>query len=92
MLAISVPIGWLVGIFCLVLAAGFGVAGNSRIYLRPGTAVRSALRLDEASIEDLNALQVSGLVRSVDLVHARSSLFSIYLLLKAKCQRHTFNV
>lgn len=91
MLGISLRVGWLVCFSCLILAAGLGAAGGSGTYLCPGTNVRSALRLDEVSIEGLNALQASGLVKSLDLVHARNS-FSIYLLLKAKRRRHTFNV
>lgn len=92
MLRISLRIGRLVYVYCLVLAVGLSAAGDSVTYPCPGTTLHTVLRLDEASIEDLNALQASGLVRSVDLVQARSSLVFIYLLFKAKCQRHTFNV
>lgn len=71
MLGISLHLGWLAYVSCLVLAAGLSVAGHSVTYPCPGTTLRSpVLRLDEASIEDLNTLQATHLVRSVDLVHA----------------------
>lgn len=92
MLGISLRLGWLVYISCLVLAAGLCAADDSVTCPCPGTALQSVLRLDEASIEDINALQASGLVRSVDLVHAGPSFISIYLLLKTEYQRHTSNV
>ena len=73
MLQISLRFGGLVHVSCLVLAAGTSAAGESVTYPRPGRVIPSGLRLDEASIEDLNAHQASGSVTSVDLVHARSS-------------------
>ena len=78
MLGISLHLRWLVYVSCLVFAAGLSAVGDSVTYPCPGTTSHSqVLRLDEAGIEDLNALQASGLVRSVDLVHAcTSSLFT----------------
>ena len=92
MLGISLRLAWLVYVSCLVLAAGLCAAHDSVTYPCPGTSLQSVLRLDEASIEDINALQASGLVRSVDLVHAGLSFVSIYLLFKTEHQRHIFNV
>lgn len=92
MLANSLHLGWLVYISCLVLAAGVNVAGDSATYPGPGTAFHSVLRLDETSIEDLNALQASGLVKSVDLVHASLASVSNHLLFNTKSKRRTFNV
>lgn len=89
---ISLRLGWLVYVSCLVLAAGLYAADDSLTYSCPETSLPSVLRLDEASIEDINALQARGLVKSVDLVHAGPSFISIYLLFKTKYQRHTFNV
>lgn len=68
---------------CLVLAARLSVASDSVTYPCPGTNLLLDLRLDEASIEDVNAIQASALVRSVDLVHAGLSFVSIYRLFKA---------
>ena len=48
---------------------------------RPGSGLP---RLEEAGIEELNYLQSSGMVTSVDLVHARPSCFSPVMLLFAK--------
>ena len=51
-----------------------GAAGrkDSHTYQCSGNALHSHLpRLDEASIDDLNALQTSGAITSVDLVHVR---------------------
>ena len=84
MLEITLRLGWLVYAFCLVLAAGLNAAGDSVTYPGPGTALHSVFHLDEASIEDLNALLARGLVRSVDLVHASLSFVSNHLLFKAK--------
>ena len=92
MLGISLRLAWLVYVSCLVLAAGLCAAHDSVTYPCTGTSLQSVLRLDEASVEDINALQASGLVRSVDLVHAGPSFVSIYLLFKTEDQRHTFNV
>ena len=71
---------------CLVLAAGLCAADDSLTYSCPGK-VHSVLRLDEASIEDINTLQARGLVKSVDLVHAGPSFVSIYLLFKTKFRK-----
>ncbi len=93
MLANSLHLGWLVYISCLVLAAGVNVTGDSATYPGPRTAFHSVLRLDETSIEDLNALQASGLVKSVDLVHASLAFVSNHLLFNnTKSKRRTFNV
>lgn len=86
MLGISPHSGWLAYVSCLVLAAGLSVAGHSVTYPCPGTTLRSpVLRLDEAGIEDLNTLQATHLVRSVDLVHACSLSLCIYVSFKTKC-------
>ena len=53
-------------------------------YLCPGIPIHPDLRLDRASIEDINALQESGAVTSVDLVHARASFPSIDLFFNAE--------
>lgn len=89
MLRISLRLGGLVYASCLLLTVGPGAASDSVTYPCAGTTINSGLRLDGASIDDLNALQASGSVRSVDLVHARPSFVSteIYLLFKAKCQK-----
>ena len=84
MLGNSLHSGWLVYVSCLVLAAGVNVAGDSATYPGLGTAFHSVSRLDETSIEALNALQASGLVKSVDLVHASLSFFLNYLSFKTK--------
>ena len=76
----SLHFGWLAYVSCLVLAAGISAAGGSMTYPCSGKTLNPPiLRLGEASIDDVNALQASGLVRSVDLVHARSSSKSIHL-------------
>ena len=76
----SLRFGWLAYVSCIVLAAGISAAGDSITYPCSGTTLNlPVLRLDEASIDDVNDLQASGLVRSVDLVHARSSSKYIHL-------------
>ena len=92
MLGISLHFRWLVYVSYLVFAAGPSAVGDSVTYPCPGTTSHSqVLRLDEASIEDLNALQASGLVRSVDLVHAcSSSLFSYCFTLNVEGIHSTY--
>ena len=92
MTAISLRLGWLVYFSCLVLAAGRCATEDYVTHSCPGTSLHPVFSLNEANIEDINALQARGLVKSVDLVHAGSSFVSIYLLFKTKNQRHTFNV
>lgn len=87
MLRISLRLGGLVYVSCLVLAVGPGAASDSVNFPCPGTTIYSKIRLDDASIDDLSDLQASGSVRSVDLVHARSSFVSIYILFEAKYQK-----
>ena len=53
-------------------------------YLCPGISIHPDLRLDRASVEEINALQESGAVTSVDLVHARASVLSTDLFFNAK--------
>ena len=64
---------------CLVLATGLR-AESDVTYHCSGKALHAGLpRLDEASIDDLNALQISGAATSVDLVQARRP--SLHLVL-----------
>lgn len=67
---LNLRLGGLVYASCLLLTVGPGAASDSVTYPCAGTTINSGLRLDGASIDDLNALQASGSVRSVDLVHA----------------------
>jgi len=70
MLRISLLVG-LSYVSCLVLATGLRAAGDHVTYQCSGKALHSGFpRLDEASIDDLNTLQASGAVTSVDLVQA----------------------
>ena len=56
-------------VLCLVLATGLRAIGDHVTYQCSGNALHSGLpRLDEASIDDLNILQATGAVTSVDLV------------------------
>lgn len=67
---ISLLVG-LVYVPCVALTAGLRTAGDHLTYQCSGNSFHSGLpRLDEASIDHLNALQSSGSVTSVDLVHA----------------------
>lgn len=67
---ISLFVG-LVYVSCVAFAAGLRTAGDHITYQCSGIPLHSGLpRLNEASIDDLNALQSNGLVTSVDLVHA----------------------
>lgn len=86
MFEISLHSVWLVYVSCHLLAAGLSAAGDSVTYPYPGPTPQSpVLRLDEASIEDLAALQASGLVDSVDLVHACAFFVLAYALSRTKC-------
>lgn len=61
----------LVYVSCVALAAGVRATGDHLTYQCSGNGLHSALpRLDEASIDALNALQSSGTITSVDLVKA----------------------
>ena len=82
--SVSLRFRGLVYISCLVLAVGLSALGDSVTYLCPGIPIHPDLRLDRASIEDINALQESGAVTSVDLVHARASFLSTDLFFNAK--------
>lgn len=77
---ISLFVG-LVYVSCVALTAGLRTAGDHLTYQCSGNLLHSGLpRLDEASIDDLNALQNSGSVTSVDLVHVCSSIPISYLV------------
>ncbi len=66
-------------VFCLVLATRLRAIGDHVTYQCSGKVLHSGLpRLDEASIDDLNALQASGAVNSVELVHACFALLFIH--------------
>lgn len=68
---ISLYLG-LVYVSCVVIAAGLRTAGDYVTYQSSGTSLHSGLpSLSEASIDQLNALQSTGHVTSVDLVHVR---------------------
>lgn len=69
---ISLFVG-LVYVSCVALAAGLRTASDHLTYQCSGISLQSGLpHLGEASIDDLNVLQSSGSVTSVDLVHASS--------------------
>ncbi len=71
---ISLFVG-LVYVSCVALAAGLRTAGDHLTYQSSGNPLHSGLpSLDEAGIDELNALQSSGSVTCVDLVHACSFL------------------
>lgn len=68
---ISLFVG-LVYVSCVAIAAGLRTAGDYVTYQSSGTSLHSGLpSLSEASIDQLNTLQSTGLVTSVDLVHVR---------------------
>lgn len=59
-------------VYCLVLATRLRAAGDHVTYQCSGKVLHTGVpRLDEASIDDLNALQASFTVTSVDIVQAR---------------------
>lgn len=75
MLRISLLVG-LVYVSQFVLAPSLSASGDHVTYQSSGKPLLPRLlRLDEASIDDLNILQASGAVTSVDLVHACSSSY-----------------
>ena len=72
MFRISLLVG-LMYVSHFVLATSLSALGDYVTYQCSGKSFRPGLpRLDEASIDDLNSLQASGVVSSVDVVHACS--------------------
>lgn len=64
---------------CLVLATGLRAARDVTYQCSGKVLHAGSPRLDEASIDDLNALQISGAATSVDLVQARRPSFQLFL-------------
>lgn len=76
MLSVS-PLSWLVCFSCVAVARGLRAVGDHVITHKDSDRPHHGLpRLDEAGVEDLVALQASGSVTSVDLVHVSDSRLS----------------